>query len=133
MAVGLERRTAMSILATVDGESGSDPVVQHGADLADAFDEELVVLNVQPETASVEDAEAVARDAIDGTLGEDADAVAAGALGDPAPRIISEAEDRDARYVVLGPREQTPIGKALMGSVSQLVLLNADRPVVIAE
>jgi len=115
----------MSILAAVDDDEQTD-VVQRGYELAQAFGEELVVLNVQPETKSIEDAEQVAENAIKLALDEPENVTAAGALGDPAPRILNEAEERNASYIVLGPRKQTPIGKALMGSVSQLVLLNAD-------
>lgn len=115
----------MSILAAIDDDESTD-VVQRGYELAQAFDEELVVLNVQPETESVEAAEEVASNAIRLALDDPENVTAAGALGDPAPRILNEAEERNTSYIVLGPRKQTPIGKALMGSVSQLVLLNAD-------
>lgn len=119
----------MSILAAVD-EDGSTDVVQQGYELAQALGEELVVLNVQPETESIEAAEEVASNAIRLALDDPENVTAAGALGDPAPRILNEAEERDVSYIVLGPHKQTPIGKALMGSVSQLVLLNAECTVV---
>jgi len=115
----------MSILAAVD-DSDSTDVVQRGYELAQAFGEELVVLNVQPETESIETAEEVAGNAIRLALDGPENVTATGALGDPAPRILHEADERGSSYIVLGPRKQTPIGKALMGSVSQLVLLNAD-------
>ena len=115
----------MSILAAVD-DAESAGVVQRGYELAQAFGEELIVLNVQPETADPATAEDIATNAIRLALDDPENVTAAGALGDPAPRILNEAEERGASYIVLGPRKQTPIGKALMGSVSQLVLLNAD-------
>ena len=115
----------MSILATVD-DAESSLVVQRGYELAQAFDEDLVVLHVMPETETTEEAKSVAENAIRLALDDPENVSAAGALGDPAPRILSEAEARNASYIVLGPHKQTPIGKALMGSVSQLVLLNAD-------
>lgn len=115
----------MSILAAVDYDDATG-VVQRGYELAQALGEELVVLNVQPETETIEVAEEVASNAIRLALEDPVNVTAAGALGDPAPRILNEADERNARYIVLGPRKQTPIGKALMGSVSQLVLLNAD-------
>jgi nucleotide-binding universal stress UspA family protein len=115
----------MSILAAVD-DAESSGVVQRGYELAQAFGEDLIVLNVQPETADPATAEDIATNAIRLALDDPENVTAAGALGDPAPRILNEAEERGASYIVLGPRKQTPIGKALMGSVSQLVLLNAD-------
>lgn len=118
----------MSILAAVDSDEEDEiKVVQEAYELAQAFGDELVVLNVQPETEELSDAERIASRVIDLALEEGAENVtAAGALGDAASRILHESEERDARYVVLGPRKKTPIGKALMGSVSQLVLLNAE-------
>jgi nucleotide-binding universal stress UspA family protein len=115
----------MSILAAVDDPENTD-VVQRGYELAQAFGEELVVLHVLPETETGEEAEEVAENAIRLALDDPENVSAAGALGDPAPRILSEADRRDVSYIVLGPHKQTPIGKALMGSVSQLVLLNAN-------
>lgn len=115
----------MSILAAVD-DAEESRVVQRGYELAQAFGEELVVLNVQPETEDLASAEDVASNAIRLSLDDPENVTAAGALGDPAPRILHEAEERGTSYIVLGPRKQTPIGKALMGSVSQLVLLNAE-------
>jgi nucleotide-binding universal stress UspA family protein len=115
----------MSILAAVDGAERS-LVIRRADELARAFDEELVVLHVvsAPETSA--DAEAVATAAIRLSLDDPEHVTAAGAVGDPAPRILDEAIRREASYIVLGPRERTPIAKALLGSVSQLVLSNAD-------
>ncbi|WP_049936145.1 universal stress protein [Haloplanus natans] len=115
----------MSILAAVD-DAESSLVVQRGYELAQAFDEDLVVLHVMPETETTEEAKSVAENAIRLSLDDPENVSAAGALGDPAPRILHESESRNTSYIVLGPHKQTPIGKALMGSVSQLVLLNAD-------
>ena len=114
----------MSVVAAV-GEQHSSDVVQRGYELARAFDDELVVFHVEPETEDVDAAQTVAENAVELALDDPENVTAVGSIGDPAPRILNEAEERDAHYVVLGPHEQTPIGKALMGSVSQLVLLNA--------
>lgn len=51
--------------------------------------------------------------------------------GDTAEDILEEAEDRDVDAIVLGTRKRSPIGKAIFGSVTQEVILNTDRPVVI--
>jgi len=119
----------MSVLAAVD-DADESRVVQRGYELAQAFGEELVVFNVQPETESKSTAKEIAENAVRLALDDPQNVTAVGALGEPAPRILNEAEERGSSYIVLGPQKQTPIGKALMGSVSQLVLLNADCTVV---
>jgi nucleotide-binding universal stress UspA family protein len=52
--------------------------------------------------------------------------------GDPADVILEVAGEVDADLVVLGGRRRSPAGKALFGSVTQSVILHADRPVMVA-
>ncbi len=51
--------------------------------------------------------------------------------GDPAQEILALAEERDADLVCLAGRKRTPAGKAVFGSVTQEVILNANRPVLV--
>jgi len=51
--------------------------------------------------------------------------------GDPATEILAAATDIGADMVLLGGRKRSPLGSALFGSVSQEVMLDADRPVVV--
>ncbi|WP_226010949.1 universal stress protein [Halomicrobium salinisoli] len=51
--------------------------------------------------------------------------------GDPAEEISAVAEEIDADNVVMGGQRRSPAGKALFGSVTQSVLLDADRPVTV--
>lgn len=53
------------------------------------------------------------------------------ASGDPADAIIDVATATDADLVVVGGRKRSPAGKALFGSVTQTVILNAERPVMV--
>jgi nucleotide-binding universal stress UspA family protein len=55
-----------------------------------------------------------------------------GAVGDPATEITERAESDDIDHVVLGGRNRSPTGKALLGSVSQFVLRSTDVPCTIA-
>lgn len=51
--------------------------------------------------------------------------------GDPAEALLEAAADHDVDLIVIGGRRRSPAGKALFGSVSQTVILNAERPVLV--
>lgn len=143
----------MTILVAVDEKPGSDRVVEVGAELAAAFDEPMTVLHVIPEDEAREHFEtlrtipefediSIARederateiaDRIVGTAGGAADGVEVtplGKIGDPVDLILEQSEAVDARYVVVGGRRRSPVGKAIFGDVTQSVLLESRRPVV---
>jgi len=54
------------------------------------------------------------------------------AVGGPAEAVLTAAADVGADAILLGSRKRTPVGKAVFGSVSQDVILGADRPVIVA-
>lgn len=51
--------------------------------------------------------------------------------GDPAQAILDAANEHDVDAIVLGGRKRSPLGSALFGSVSQAVILDAERPVTV--
>ncbi|WP_135851431.1 universal stress protein [Halorussus salinus] len=51
--------------------------------------------------------------------------------GDPAAAVLDFAEAEDADCICVGGRNRSPAGKAIFGSVSQSVILQADRPVLV--
>ena len=51
--------------------------------------------------------------------------------GDTVADILGVADDHDVDAIVLGGRKRSPVGKALFGSVTQSVILETDRPVVV--
>jgi len=51
--------------------------------------------------------------------------------GNVATEIVAVADEADADLIVLGGRKRSPLGSALFGSVSQDVMLEAERPVAI--
>lgn len=50
--------------------------------------------------------------------------------GDPADDLIELAEETGAAFIVIGLRRRSPVGKLLLGSNSQRVLLEASCPVL---
>lgn len=53
-------------------------------------------------------------------------------VGDPADGILRVARETDADAIVLGARKRSPVGKAVFGSVTQSVILETDRMVIVA-
>jgi len=51
--------------------------------------------------------------------------------GEPAESIIETADELDADAICIAGRKRSPAGKMLFGSVSQSVILNTERPVLI--
>lgn len=137
----------MVIVAAVDRSENVDRIVTQGQKLAEALDEELHVVHVlsREELRNIERAsfkksgEAVDMDRIKEVAREIAqesvadiapDATAVGLVGDAAEEITAYANDHDAAYIVVGGRKLTPVGKAIFGSTTQSILLEADCPVV---
>lgn len=52
--------------------------------------------------------------------------------GDAGDEILRIAEEIDAGSILMSGRRRSPTGKALFGSVTQYVLLNAEQPVITA-
>ena len=51
--------------------------------------------------------------------------------GDAARAILNVADEYDADQIVVAGRKRTPTGKVLFGSVTQSVILDTDRPVLV--
>lgn len=49
---------------------------------------------------------------------------------DPAEAVLDEIRDHDVSRLVIGLKRRSPVGKALLGSVSQRLLLESPVPVV---
>lgn len=52
--------------------------------------------------------------------------------GKPAVAIIELAAEYDVDLLVVGIRRRRPIGKVVFGSVAQSVIIDSDRPVMVA-
>lgn len=141
----------MTILVAVEEDDRQTELPRVAADLASTYGDELIALHVVPtetfletqqnatsldkvdaqpiERAESEAAE-TARSVVEETVDESIDITGVGRVGEPADSIVSTSEDVDARYLVIGGRRRSPVGKAVFGSAAQSILLTADRPVV---
>ena len=116
---------------TPEGEAAFDAALSE----ARRRGERLVVLNsprggapvsaqVAPDSA-VQDMTARA-----GTAGVELDVQQAPHDGEVADEVLRVAREADASVIVIGLRKRSPVGKLLMGSSAQRILLDADRPVL---
>ena len=92
--------------------------------------EQLVVVNmsrddvlVDAHRAASDDLARVERDVTE--LGVDVEVVRIERGSDPAEAIVATAQERDASVIVIGLRHRTPVGKLIMGSAAQRILLEA--------
>lgn len=143
----------MAILAAVGESSDQSDIVSCGFELATAFDEELFVVHVIPDDEAdrhfeairdidefsdlsidieVERAADIASRFVDsaGIESEAGSVTPVGRVGQPTEEILDVASEVDPRYLVVGARKRSPVGKAVFGSVTQAIVLNARRPVV---
>jgi len=138
----------MVVVAAVDQSEDAQYVIDEGLELADAFDDSLHVVHAVDSTEFAEAqrehiSESLDKDGIlrrqqfaetrvQGLIDNVDEKIKIIGLDDePAESIVEYATEHDARYVVLGGRQRSPVGKALFGSVAQKVILSLDRPTVI--
>ena len=113
----------MTVLVAVPDSKEGRYALQAAADEARLLATDLLVLNL---TLSPLDVSGLPSDVrhtvVDRTGPEDRD---------PADAVLDEINDRpDVVRLVLGVRRRSPLGKALLGSLSQRLLLESPVPVV---
>lgn len=100
--------------------------LRHAADIVNPQEEIVLAAAEHHGAASVE----VARTILGGEVADRLTIrLGVSDLHDPSDRVIRVAQDEGARAIVLGLRHRTPVGKLLLGSTAQRVLLEADCPV----
>jgi len=141
----------MTILVVVDSDEDVEETITVAADMAQAYGDELIALNVisndeflkeqqgktsiadvEPEPIERYESEAAerAKVLVERALGDRANVTYMGRVANPADGIVEAGREVDARFIVIGARRRSPVGKAIFGSTIQSVLLNADRSVV---
>ena len=83
---------------------------------------------VDAHRAATDDLDRVERDVTE--LGVDVEVVRIEQGSDPADALVRVAEERDASVIVIGLRHRSPVGKLIMGSAAQRILLDARCPVL---
>lgn len=85
---------------------------------------ELVVVHTAPETEVAGLTEQLQASGIPYEIRAASDA------HDPADEVLRAAESADVEFIVIGLRRRSPVGKLLLGSNAQRVLLDAACPVL---
>ena len=129
----------MSIVVAYTPKPEGRAALLAAADQARARSVELVVvvaLRVPAGSGSESggpDPAEVADEAIGAVLGEDPPRWSVRRFPDsldPADDIITAADEADAQTIVIGLRRRSPVGKLILGSTAQRILLDAACPVL---
>ncbi|MBP2249757.1 nucleotide-binding universal stress UspA family protein [Halarchaeum solikamskense] len=122
------------ILVPLDDPDRADKQIESILDMPLQMDEVRVTLlhvfTDNPEGASVGQIESVheAQDLLD-DAGVETNLIERS--GDPSTEIVEAARGLDADLIALAGRSRSPTGKAVFGSTTQRVILEAERPVVV--
>jgi nucleotide-binding universal stress UspA family protein len=123
------------VIGVDDNEERALACARAAADLpGDASEKRVTVIHSFTDNPSGASASQLAsvRDVTDFLEGEEIEVEVAESSGDPADQLLETARELDADLIVVAGRKRSPTGKALFGSVTQSIILNAERPVMVA-
>ncbi|MGW6172424.1 universal stress protein [Arthrobacter sp. NPDC055138] len=125
----------MSILVGYVPTPVGEAAVAAGIAEAKLRNEELLIVNSTREGALVDKTVASESDILRLKTAADAAGVIAEVLrpthrDDLAEEILELAREREVSLIVIGLRQRSQVGKFIMGSHAQRILLQADRPVL---
>lgn len=129
---------AVALSPTPAGRAALDLALRESA-LREA---ELVVINIVDTAEHAEDAAARERvsadlteraERVEGAKGVTTRIVTEATRGDIADAILGLATAEQADLLVIGSRRRSPVGKLIMGSTVQRVLLDAPMPVLVTK
>ncbi|QOR69142.1 universal stress protein [Ruania alkalisoli] len=113
-------------IATAEGRAA----LEAGVAEAGRRQEDLTVLVHAPRGAEPSDLDGAVQEARSAVEGMTAD-VRTVALGDDVAEVLmSTAEEVDASVIVIGLRRRSPLGKLILGSNAQRILLDSPCPVL---
>jgi len=124
----------MSIVIAYSPDIYGRAALAHGLNEALLRETRLVVVNATRGDSLVDSHyahEDEVQQVLDQLAAEGVDAkVRRDVVPDIADAVLAVAEEEGATLVVVGIRHRTPVGKMLLGSVAQRVILDADCPVL---
>lgn len=137
----------MTVIAAVQ-DMDDQSVIQEAKKLANNSGEELEIIHVLDqsefvdlETTSVEETGTAipmeeirqkAEERVDRLVNSESENYEpVGLVGKAADEITKYASNGDTSYLVIGGRKRSPVGKAVFGSTTQTILLNAECPVLV--
>ncbi len=121
----------MTVLVTYNESAQGDAAFEAAVAEAARRETQLTVLVLTPQP---HDAPVPSRlSALVEQFGVDVDIAFRSDKIDVADAILDHAERIDAEAIVLGSKKRTPVGKFLLGSTTQRVLLDASVPVLVVK
>lgn len=126
----------MTILVAYVPRPEGRAAVEKGIELAKAGGEKLLVINAGAGVGPLQGssiADATDTENLEARLrssGADAEFRQYVRGNTPAEEVLDIAEAENASLIVLGLRKRSPVGKLIMGSVAQTILLQATCPVL---
>lgn len=132
----------MTIAAAIDDSASAEHVIVEAVELSHAFQDELQIIHVieksdlnkgigETEGPTSRTVKQQAEDIVSQAASNISENfIPIGLIGDPASEIIRYTNKSNIDYLVIGGRQRSPVGKALFGSTTQRILLNADCRVV---
>jgi nucleotide-binding universal stress UspA family protein len=121
-AEGTARRSVIVVGYSASAEGRA--ALQRALSEANLRSSELVIVHTAPDTEIAELDKQLQNSGVPHEVRDARDAQ------DPADEVLRAAESADADFIVIGLRRRSPVGKLLLGSNAQRVLLDAACPVL---